>query len=111
MEEIKNNDSKEQNGGGEMTEQVKTAIKKMKDSGFKRNEFQCQVEKEKDGSYGKADITVRNSDKITQNEKMVLANELGIIRVILNDEKIHDTITTKNNYEGKLRVLDYRTNK
>ena len=89
-----------------MTEQVKNTIKKMMDSGFKRNEFKCQVEKEKDGSYGKADVIIRNIDKITQNEKLILENKLGIIRVILGDGRIHDTITTAYEYEGKIKIID-----
>ena len=84
-----------------ITSQVKEAIRKLKNSGFNRNDFSVRVEHLSDGCWGDAKICLRYSgdEKVKINLARMLKQGLSVT-VIIYDNGFQYSIF--DNYKQKL---------
>ena len=84
----------------EMTSQVKEAIRKLKNSGFKRSDYSVRVERLSDGCYGDAKICLKMISKETGKYLARMLKEGLSVTVALHDNGFH--LSVNDNYIQKL---------
>ncbi len=89
--------------------ETKKIVRKMLNSGFRREEFSCRVERSL-GCIKDIHIYVKDINRITEQEKYILRSNLGILRVITKNGNIHQTIKAYTD-TGEITLIDHREDK